>query len=51
MQGQACECGARLFVQEGVYDEFVRRSVELAKKRKVGRGGEVASRSCKLPAG
>ncbi|EFN58462.1 hypothetical protein CHLNCDRAFT_50233 [Chlorella variabilis] len=34
--GQACECGARLFVQEGIYDEFVRRSIELAKNRKVG---------------
>lgn len=39
VQGQACECGARLFVQEGVYDEFVRRSVELAKQRKVGVAG------------
>jgi hypothetical protein len=35
-QGQACECGARLFVQEGIYDEFVARSLELAKARKVG---------------
>lgn len=34
--GQACECGARIFVQEGVYDEFVKRSIELAKKRKIG---------------
>ena len=37
-QGQACECGARLFVQEGIYDEFVKKSIELAKQRKVGRG-------------
>ncbi|PRW56317.1 aldehyde dehydrogenase [Chlorella sorokiniana] len=34
--GQACECGARLFVQEGIYDQFVKKSIELAKKRKVG---------------
>ncbi|KAI7838277.1 hypothetical protein COHA_007931 [Chlorella ohadii] len=34
--GQACECGARLFVQEGIYDEFVKKSIELAKQRKVG---------------
>ncbi|KAL4449497.1 hypothetical protein ABPG77_007141 [Micractinium sp. CCAP 211/92] len=34
--GQACECGGRLFVQEGIYDEFVKRSIELAKKRKIG---------------
>ncbi|KAL4449498.1 hypothetical protein ABPG77_007142 [Micractinium sp. CCAP 211/92] len=34
--GQACECGARIFVQEGIYDEFVKRSIELAKKRKIG---------------
>ncbi len=37
-QGQACECGARLFGQEGIYDEFVKKSIELAKQRKVGRG-------------
>lgn len=34
--GQVCCAGSRTFVQEGIYDEFVRRSVELAKKRKVG---------------
>lgn len=34
--GQACECGARVFVQEAIYDEFVARSLELAKARKVG---------------
>ncbi len=31
-----CCAGSRTFVQEGIYDEFVKRSVELAKKRKVG---------------
>jgi acyl-CoA reductase-like NAD-dependent aldehyde dehydrogenase len=34
--GQICCAGSRTFVQEGIYDEFVRRSVELAKTRKVG---------------
>lgn len=36
VQGQACECGARLFVQEGIYDQFVKKSIELAKQRKGG---------------
>ena len=35
-QGQCCVAGSRLFVQEGIYDEFVKRSVEVSKKRKVG---------------
>uniref|UniRef100_A0A1D2ACJ9 Aldehyde dehydrogenase domain-containing protein n=1 Tax=Auxenochlorella protothecoides TaxID=3075 RepID=A0A1D2ACJ9_AUXPR len=34
--GQACECGARVFVDERVYDEFCARSIELAKGRKTG---------------
>jgi len=34
--GQVCCAGSRTFVQEGIYEEFVRRSVELAKTRKVG---------------
>lgn len=34
--GQICCGGSRTFVQEGIYDEFVRRTVEHAKKRKVG---------------
>lgn len=35
-QGQCCIAGSRLYVQEGIYDEFVRRSVETAKARTVG---------------
>ena len=35
-QGQCCCAGSRTFVEESIYDEFVRRSVERAKKRKVG---------------
>jgi len=35
-QGQVCCAGSRLYVQEGIYDEFVERSVEEAKARTVG---------------
>ncbi|XP_015254583.1 PREDICTED: aldehyde dehydrogenase, mitochondrial [Cyprinodon variegatus] len=35
-QGQCCCAGSRLFVQADVYDEFVERSVERAKRRVVG---------------
>lgn len=34
--GQCCISGSRTFVQEEIYDDFVKRSIELAKKRKVG---------------
>lgn len=34
-QGQCCCAGSRTFVQESIYDEFVRRSVERAKARRV----------------
>ena len=33
--GQCCCAGSRLFVQEGIYDEFVKRSAERAKNRVV----------------
>jgi len=34
--GQNCCAGSRTFVQEGIYDEFVIKAGELARKRKVG---------------
>ncbi len=35
-QGQCCCAGSRAFVEEKVYDEFVERSAERAKRRRVG---------------
>ncbi|EEB08624.1 aldehyde dehydrogenase [Schizosaccharomyces japonicus yFS275] len=35
-QGQVCCAGSRLYVQEGIYDEFVKRMVAKAKTLKVG---------------
>ncbi|KAM9312611.1 retinal dehydrogenase 2 isoform 3-T3 [Gastrophryne carolinensis] len=35
-QGQCCTAGSRTFVEDSIYDEFVRRSVERAKRRVVG---------------
>jgi len=35
-QGQCCCAGTRIFVEDSIYDEFVERSVERAKKRTVG---------------
>ncbi|GIY35141.1 retinal dehydrogenase 2 [Caerostris darwini] len=34
--GQCCCAGTRTFVQEGIYDEFVKKMVEKVKKRVVG---------------
>ena len=34
--GQCCCAGSRTYVQEDIYDEFVKRSVERAKQRSVG---------------
>ena len=35
-QGQCCCAGSRIFVEEKIYDEFVERSVAMAKSRTVG---------------
>ncbi|XP_071749473.1 aldehyde dehydrogenase, mitochondrial isoform X2 [Lepeophtheirus salmonis] len=35
-QGQVCCAGSRILVQENIYNDFVEKSVELAKKRVVG---------------
>jgi aldehyde dehydrogenase (NAD+) len=35
-QGQVCCAGSRLFVEDKVYDEFVERSVDRARRRTVG---------------
>ena len=35
-QGQVCIAGSRVFVQEKIYDEFVKRTVEASQKRIVG---------------
>ena len=34
--GQMCTAGSRTYVHESIYEEFVKRSVERAKKRTVG---------------
>ncbi|KAI6135236.1 aldehyde dehydrogenase [Pisolithus thermaeus] len=35
-QGQSCIAGSRIFVQEGIYDEFLKRSTEKSRSIKVG---------------
>ncbi|NWS57362.1 AL1A1 dehydrogenase, partial [Chunga burmeisteri] len=35
-QGQCCVAGSRIFVEEPIYDEFVRRSIERAKRYTLG---------------
>lgn len=35
-QGQVCVAASRLFVQSGIYDEFVKRAAEYAKSIKIG---------------
>ena len=34
--GQCCTAGSRTFVHESIYDEFVKKAVDAAKKRVVG---------------
>ena len=35
-QGQVCLAGSRVFVQEGIYDEFVKKAAARAKQQVVG---------------
>jgi aldehyde dehydrogenase (NAD+) len=42
-QGQCCCAGSRTFVEESVYDQFVERSAERAKRRVVGNPLEAAT--------
>jgi len=42
-QGQCCIAGSRVYVQESIYDEFVKKSTERAKKRTVGSPWEAAN--------
>lgn len=34
--GQCCCAGTRTYVQSGIYDQFVQKATEIAKKRSVG---------------
>lgn len=34
--GQCCVAGTRTYVQSGIYDKFVAKAAEIAKKRTVG---------------
>jgi acyl-CoA reductase-like NAD-dependent aldehyde dehydrogenase len=36
IQGEVCVAGSRVYVQEGIYDEFVKKAVEAAQNWKVG---------------
>lgn len=35
-QGQVCVAASRLYVQAGIYDQFVQKAVEVAKSWRVG---------------
>ncbi|OAA63488.1 succinate-semialdehyde dehydrogenase [Niveomyces insectorum RCEF 264] len=40
VSGQTCVCANRIFVQSGIYDEFVRRLVQVVQTFKVGNGAD-----------
>ena len=42
-QGQCCCAGSRVLVEESIYDEFMKKSVERCKKRTVGNPFEAAT--------
>ena len=48
--GQCCCAGSRIFVQEGIYDEFVKRSAARAKNRVVCDPWEAKCEQGTLPA-
>lgn len=35
-QGEICVAGSRVYVQEGIYDQFVKKAAEVAKNWSVG---------------
>jgi aldehyde dehydrogenase (NAD+) len=37
-QGEICSAGSRLFVERGIYDEFVERLADMARSVKLGHG-------------
>jgi phenylacetaldehyde dehydrogenase len=43
-QGEICSAGSRLFVERGVYDEFVERLAEMARSVKLGHGLDAATK-------
>lgn len=43
-KGEICVAGSRVYVQEGIYDEFVKKAVEAAKNWKVGDPFDAADR-------
>ena len=42
-QGQCCCAGTRVLVEESIYDEFMKKSIERAKKRKLGNPFEAST--------
>jgi hypothetical protein len=42
-QGEVCVAGSRVYVQEGIYDEFVKKAVVAAQNWKVGDPFDVAT--------
>lgn len=43
IQGEVCVAGSRVYVQEGIYEEFVKKAVEAAQSWKVGDPFDVTS--------
>ena len=43
-QGQCCEGGTRLLVQEGIYDEFIGKLKERVEKMKIGEPGDKSTK-------